>query len=98
MDLVIYLLQGAIVNAVACVPFMLVILLMYIFRVPHKCILGCLALNLLVNIFFWVRCWDIELFLRQLVPYVSSFVWVWGDLYCKTHGKKDPEEETDVRP
>ncbi len=94
MDFFSYMFKHTVEANIASVPLLITFLLLKIFKLPPKPIAICLTLNLFVSIFFWVKLKDVYLALYQSVPYVSSFIWVWGENVLikrqeKNESKKD---------
>lgn len=83
MDFFLHVFEHMIVFAVASVPLILAFFLLKVFNLPHKSITICLLLNLLVSIFFWYKLKDVYIVLYQIIPYISSFVWIWADSVLK---------------
>lgn len=97
MDLFTYFFEGSVNHGVASIPLLLTGMQLRIFKIPHRCIVWSLGLTMVINIFFWYKCKDAYIFLYQLVPYISSFVWVWADWkYTKIKAKSDSNDSKET--
>ena len=91
MDLIVYLVEGAIRFWIAAIPLIVTFLMLKRFQQPPKVAACCVALYLPVSVFFLVQLKDLSLLLYQGVPYLSSFVWIWAEhiLWKQKQGGKD---------
>lgn len=89
MDFIVFILEHIINFGVASIPLIIVYLQLKIFKGAPKVATYLLTLNLLLSIFFWLKLKDISLVLYQVIPYVSSFIWVW----CESLMKKRENNE-----
>ena len=66
-------------NIVAWVPLIMVFVLLKKFKLSANKTILCLILNLLVNVYFWLRLEDFYIVLNHGVSYIASFLWLWAE-------------------
>ncbi len=83
MDLLRYLIEGKIDFIIASTPLVIVLLQLKVFKHSIKETVICLSLNLFVSIYFWINLRNSDLVLYQIVPYVSSYIWLASESILK---------------
>ena len=84
MDFFLYTFEQAINFGVSSIPLVLVFLQLRLYKLPFKAVIINLLLNLLLNIFFWLKLKDGTIILYQSIPYISSFIWIYCESVLKT--------------
>lgn len=97
MNFFIYVISGIWEFAIASIPLIIVFLLMKVCKIKEKKIFAILILQLLLSTYFWIKMKDIHIFLYQIFPYVSAFIWLLCNIYilktirakeCKQNAKR----------
>lgn len=88
MNLPIFLLNSILEFWIATIPLITVFYLKRFCKIGCEKILAVLILQLLLSVYFWIKIGNINIVLYQIFPYLSSFIWVLGDLYIKKKQSK----------
>lgn len=93
MDLLNYFLEHAINFGIASIPLVITYLQLKVYKGEIKATYTLLILCLLLSAYFWMEVKDVVLVIYQGIPYVSAFLWTWGESVLQKRKMENDAEE-----